>query len=63
LLQNICKEFGIGLFNQAATELLIGLQEQLKLNHQQELKSILIIEEAQNLELDILEDIRRLSNF
>jgi len=38
LLQNICKEFGIGLFNQTATELLIGLQEQLKLNHQQELK-------------------------
>lgn len=63
LLQNICKEFGIGLINQTATELLIGLQEQLKLNHQQEQKSILIIDEAQNLKLDILEDIRLLSNF
>ncbi len=63
LLQNICKEFGIGLINQTATELLIGLQEQLKLNHQQEQKSILVIDEAQNLKLDILEDIRLLSNF
>ncbi len=63
LVQNICNEFGISYAKQTMAELVFELQKCLKRNFDAGKKSVLILDEAQNLSPDILEEIRLLSNF
>jgi general secretion pathway protein A len=62
LLQNICRELSIAYSNRNMAELVGKLQEYLKWKYQLGKKSVLILDEAQNLYWDTLELIRLLSN-
>ena len=63
LIQIICREFGIDIKNKSQVELTFELHEYLESNHRAGKKSILILDEAQNLGENVLEEIRLLSNF
>ncbi len=63
LIQNICKEFKISFENYTMAELIFKLHSHLTQNHKNGRKSLLILDEAQNLSENILEEIRLLSNF
>ena len=62
LIRNICKEFGIAFSGNTVADLVMKLQEFLKWRYHIGKKSILIVDEAQNLSRDSLEMIRLLSN-
>lgn len=63
LIQNICKEFSIEFAYQTMAELVFKLHEYLEMSYYADKKPLLILDEAQNLTGDILEEIRLLSNF
>ncbi|MFQ5648506.1 MAG: ExeA family protein [bacterium] len=63
LIQNMCKEFNIAFANNTMAELIFKLQEFLTESYRAGHKSLLILDEAQNLGENILEEIRLLSNF
>lgn len=62
LIQSICKEFGIAFTGRSISELVMKLQEFLKWRYHLGRKSVLILDEAQNLSWQSLEMIRLLSN-
>jgi len=62
LLQNICNEFGVPFKNETRAELVLKLHEYLRLKNKEGKRAILIIDEAQNLREEVLEEIRLLSN-
>ncbi len=63
LIQNICSEFGIPYRKETMSELVFKLHEYLTYSSKSGKKAILVIDEAQNLRKEILEEIRLLSNF
>ena len=63
LIRNICKEFKVHSADGTLDQLVLKLQDFLKWNYNAGTKSILILDEAQNLETATLEEIRLLSNF
>jgi putative secretion ATPase (PEP-CTERM system associated) len=63
LLSMVTRAFGIETQNSDRASLLHGLQEHLLAVHRRGSRSLLIIDEVQNLTRDVLEDLRMLSNF
>ncbi len=62
LIQSICKEFGLSFGNQTMAELIFKLQTHFQAQYEAGKKSVLIVDEAQNLSRDNLEIIRLLTN-
>lgn len=62
LIQNICNEFGIKYSNETRAGLIFLLQEYFEWNFQQGKKPVIILDEAQNLNINTLEELRLLSN-
>jgi len=63
MLATICDELGIDYPSDASIKSLVdNLNRFLLLSHQQGRKTILIIDEAQNLAVDVLEQLRLLTN-
>lgn len=62
LIQSICKEFGLNFGNQTMAELIFKLQTHFQAQYEAGKKSVLIVDEAQNLSRDSLEIIRLLTN-
>ncbi len=63
LLATICDEFGVGCPEGTSIRVLVGRINAYLLNaHDRGHRAVLIIEEAQNLALDVLEQIRLLTN-
>lgn len=64
LLASVCDEFGISYDSQAPTlkTLTDALHRFLLENHQRQRKTVLLIDEAQHLDFDVLEQIRLLTN-
>lgn len=62
LIQSICKEFGLNFGNQTMAELIFKLQTHFQAQYEAGKKSVLIVDEAQNLSRDNLEIIRLLTN-
>jgi general secretion pathway protein A len=63
LIQNICKEFGLEYLNISTSQLILKIQDFLKWTHNAGEKSLLILDEAQDLNLETLEEVRLISNF
>jgi general secretion pathway protein A len=63
LIQNICKEFGMDYLNVSISQLILKIQDFLKWTHNAGEKSLLILDEAQDLNPETLEEVRLLSNF
>ncbi len=63
LLQNICREYGVPYKGRTMAELIFELNEFLQESFNRKKKCILILDEAQNLSENVLEEIRLLSNF
>lgn len=63
LIQNICKEFGLEYINIPISQLILKIQDFLKWTHNAGEKSLLIMDEAQDLNPETLEEVRLLSNF
>lgn len=63
LLLLIAREFGIALPGHDKAALLEGLQTYLALLHKQGRRALLIVDEAQNLPAESIEELRMLSNF
>ncbi len=63
LLLLIAREFGIVLPGNDKAALLEGLQTYLALLHKQGRRALLIVDEAQNLPAESIEELRMLSNF
>lgn len=63
LLLLIAREFGIALPGNDKAALLEGLQTYLALLHKQGRRALLIVDEAQNLPAESIEELRMLSNF
>jgi general secretion pathway protein A len=63
LIQNICKEFGLEYINIPISQLILKIQDFLKWTHNSGEKSLLILDEAQDLNIETLEEVRLLSNF
>ncbi|KAA3620034.1 MAG: DUF2075 domain-containing protein [Calditrichaeota bacterium] len=62
LVQNIFTQFGIEYSRETTSELLIKLHIFLQKQHKEGKQSVLILDEAQSLSRNLLEDIRILSN-
>ena len=62
LIQSIFSQFGIPFSRETTSELLIKLHQFLKKQHEDGKQSVLILDEAQSLSRNLLEDIRILSN-
>lgn len=62
LIQNICKEFRIAFADRSMGEMLLNLQDFLKWRYEGGKKTVLILDEAQNLSRESFETIRLLSN-
>jgi len=62
LLQGICNEFGLPYLGRTRSELVLKLQEYLKWCYSEGNKSVVILDEAQNLSRESLEIVRLLSN-
>ena len=60
LIQNICKEFNIDYTNKSLSQLVLKIQDFLKWTNTAGERSILILDEAQNLTSETLEEIRLL---
>jgi len=63
LIQNICKEFGLEYLNISTSQLILKIQDFLKWTYNAGEKSLLILDEAQDLNLETLEEVRLISNF
>jgi general secretion pathway protein A len=63
ILQYVSKEFKLDIIGQSKAELLFNLREFLFTHSMANEKVILIIDEAQNLSVEVLEEIRLLTNF
>jgi general secretion pathway protein A len=69
LFQNICKEFGLSILNGSKTDYVLQLHEFLRSQHEfaraasRQMNALVILDEAHNLDSEILEEIRLLSNF
>jgi general secretion pathway protein A len=63
LIQNICKEFGLEYLNIPISQLILKIQDFLKWTYNAGEKSLLILDEAQDLNPETLEEVRLLSNF
>jgi general secretion pathway protein A len=63
LIQNICKEFGLQYLNISTSQLILKIQDFLKWTYNAGEKSLLILDEAQDLNLETLEEVRLISNF
>jgi general secretion pathway protein A len=63
LLQYASKEFKLEITGQSKAELLLNLREFLFTHAMADEKVILIIDEAQNLSVEVLEEVRLLTNF
>ncbi len=62
LIQNICKEFRIAYTDRSMAEMMFGLQDLLNWRYKAGKKTVLILDEAQNLSRDALETVRLMSN-
>ena len=63
LLQTICDELHIQYVNQTSTKLLVdNINQHLLHTNSQGRKTVLLIDEAQNLSIDVLEQLRLLTN-
>ena len=62
LLRRICREFGIPVSGESASELVEALHDFLKARHAEGRTCVLVIDEAQTLAADLLEQIRLLLN-
>jgi general secretion pathway protein A len=63
ILQYASKEFGLEVSSQSKAELLLELRSFLLTQAMANKKVVLIIDEAQNLSVEVLEDLRLLTNF
>jgi general secretion pathway protein A len=63
LIQNICKEFGLEYLNIPISQLILKIQDFLKWTSNAGEKSLLILDEAQDLNMETLEEVRLISNF
>ncbi len=69
LFQNICKEFGLSILSGSKTDYVLQLHDFLRSQHEfaratkQDANTVVILDEAHNLDSTILEEIRLLSNF
>jgi len=63
ILQYIAQEFGLEVNGQSKAALLINLKDFISTYAMKNEKVILIIDEAQNLSVDVLEELRLLTNF
>jgi type II secretory pathway predicted ATPase ExeA len=69
LFQNICKEFGLSILAGSKTDYVLQLHDFLRSQHEfaratrQDANTVVILDEAHNLDSEILEEIRLLSNF
>src|SRR5262249_13376058 len=63
ILQYVSKEFKLEITGQSKAELLLNLREFLFTHAMTNEKVVLIIDEAQNLSVEVLEEIRLLTNF
>lgn len=63
MIQSICREYDVPYAGQTQAELIFKLDEHLRRSFFAGRKCILILDEAQNLKDDVLEEIRLLSNF
>src|SRR6266849_4018538 len=63
ILQYVSQEFGLEINGQSKAALLIKLKDFLSTYAMKNEKVILIIDEAQNLSVDVLEELRLLTNF
>jgi general secretion pathway protein A len=63
ILQYVSKEFKLEITGQSKAELLLNLREFLLTHAMTNEKVVLIIDEAQNLSVEVLEEIRLLTNF
>src|SRR2546423_1038334 len=63
MIQYECKELRLEITGQSKAELLLNLKDSLLTHAVTNEKVILIIDEAQNLSVDVLEDLRLLTNF
>src|SRR5919201_1875326 len=63
MLQYAAKEFQLEITGQSKAELLLNLREFLLTHAMANEKVVLIIDEAQNLSVEVLEDLRLLTNF
>ncbi len=63
LVQNICKEFGLEYLHLPTSQLILKIQDFLKWTHNAGERSLLILDEAQDLNTETLEEVRLLSNF
>lgn len=62
LISMICEDFGLNAAGRDKTQLLRDLNDFLIKEYQQHRQSLLVIDEAQNLTPDLLEEVRMLSN-
>src|SRR5262249_6551362 len=63
MLQYVSKEFKLAITGQSKAELLLNLRDFLLMHAMANEKVVLIIDEAQNLSVEVLEEIRLLTNF
>ncbi|MBD3373803.1 AAA family ATPase [candidate division KSB1 bacterium] len=61
-LKYICLDFGLAPKGKDTSELLMEFYEFLIAQYEQGIYTLLIVDEAQNLKIDVLEEIRQLSN-
>lgn len=61
-LKYICLDFGLSPKGKDTSELLMEFYEFLITQYEQGIYTLLIVDEAQNLKIDVLEEIRQLSN-
>jgi len=62
LLYLVCKDFGIDVEGKNKAQMLLALNDFLLRQYENNRNSVLIIDEAQNLPVDVLEELRMLSN-
>ena len=62
LLYIVCKDFGIDVDGMNKAQMLLALNDFLLRQYENNRNSVLIIDEAQNLPVDVLEELRMLSN-
>jgi general secretion pathway protein A len=63
ILKYICREFGLESTEKSKADLLIDLENFLLMCEKTNEKAVVIIDEAQNLSVDTLEELRLLTNF
>ncbi len=62
LLYLICKDLGLDVEGMNKAQMLLGLNEFLIQQYEKNMSTLVIIDEAQNLSIDVMEELRMLSN-